>query len=87
MGLPLGSTDLLSPVVMMNLLGDVWPDARTTPDWSNILSISGTSLHIYGKREARIGRKMGHVSFLGNDQEEVLQKVNKAREFLKLPKL
>lgn len=87
MGLPLGSTDLLSPVVMMNLLGDVWPDARTTPDWSNILSMSGTSLHVYGKREARIGRKMGHVSFLGTDQEEVLQKVNKAREFLKLPKV
>ena len=86
MGLPLGSTDLLSPVVMMNLLGDVWPDARTAPDWSNILSMSGTSLHVYGKREARTGRKMGHVTFLGNDQEEVLQKVNKAREFLKLPK-
>jgi 5-(carboxyamino)imidazole ribonucleotide synthase len=87
MGLPLGSTDLLSPVVMMNLLGDVWPDARTAPDWSNILSMSGTSLHVYGKREARIGRKMGHVSFLGTDQDEVLQKVNIAREFLKLPKL
>jgi 5-(carboxyamino)imidazole ribonucleotide synthase len=47
----------------------------------------GTSLHVYGKREARIGRKMGHVSFLGTEQKEILQKVNKAREFLKLPKL
>ena len=87
MGFPLGSTDLLSPVVMMNLLGDIWPDARTAPDWSKILSMPGTSLHVYGKREARMGRKMGHVSFLGSDQDEILQKVNKAREFLKLPKV
>ena len=72
--------------VVMEFVGDIWPDARTAPDWSKFC-LCRTSLHVYGKREARIGRKMGHVSFLGIDQEEILQKVNKAREFLNLPKL
>ncbi|MFK7910718.1 MAG: 5-(carboxyamino)imidazole ribonucleotide synthase [Akkermansiaceae bacterium] len=71
-GLPLGSTRMLKPAVMWNLLGDIWPAATTPPDWSPILSTPGAKLHIYGKREARAGRKMGHVTFVGDTIDEAL---------------
>jgi 5-(carboxyamino)imidazole ribonucleotide synthase len=61
-GLPLGDTRLLSPVLMRNLLGDVW--ANGTPDWSGLLALPGLRLHLYGKSEPRAGRKMGHYSVL-----------------------
>ena len=48
---------LLSPVIMMNLLGDFWQDLHSPPHWSNILKIPGTSLHLYGKREAEMEEK------------------------------
>lgn len=86
-GLPLGSSRLLSPVIMMNLLGDLWKNETLSPDWSPITSIPGASLHIYGKNEARKGRKMGHASFLGNSVIEILTCVNSIREELKLPKI
>ncbi|HEY5813360.1 MAG TPA: 5-(carboxyamino)imidazole ribonucleotide synthase [Terrimicrobiaceae bacterium] len=66
-GLPLGSTALLSPVVMWNLLGHLWNEG--SPDWSVILSEPRAKLHLYGKAEARPGRKMGHVSVLGETEE------------------
>ena len=49
---------------MLNLLGDVWrgDDLKTPPDWSVVLKHAGAHLHLYGKREARLGRKMGHVT-------------------------
>ncbi len=55
-GLPLGETRLLSPVLMRNLLGDLW--ANGTPDWSRLLGLPGLRLHLYGKSEPRAGRKM-----------------------------
>lgn len=69
--LPLGSTDLHSPTVMLNLLGDVWP-ASSSPDWESVLSVPGAHLHLYGKREARPGRKMGHINFTGQDLEALV---------------
>lgn len=73
-GLPLGSTRMLKPAVMWNLLGDIWPSATTAPDWSPILSTPGAKLHIYGKSEARVGRKMGHVTFLADTIEEAMSR-------------
>jgi len=72
--LPLGSTRQHSPAVMLNLLGDVWfepdsPHARE-PDWAAVLAEPCARLHLYGKREARRGRKMGHVTLLGNSAAE-----------------
>ena len=61
-GLPLGETRLLSPVLMRNLLGDVW--ANGTPNWSGLLALPGLRLHLYGKSEPRVGRKMGHYCVL-----------------------
>lgn len=72
-GWPLGDTRLLSPAVMINLLGDVWYDtgsgAMREPDWSAVLRHPSAKLHLYGKRDARRGRKMGHVTVLGESPE------------------
>ena len=67
-GLPLGETRLLSPVLMRNLLGDVW--ANGTPDWSGLLALRGLRLHLYGKSEPRAGRKMGHYTVLSETLEQ-----------------
>ena len=87
LNLPLGSTRLISPTVMMNLLGDVWIDPDTPPDWSTLLKTPGTSLHLYGKREARKGRKMGHLTSLATDREEALKRISQIRHSLDLPTL
>jgi len=79
-GLPLGSTELLSPVVMVNLLGDTWADAGGTPDWDAALGVHGAVLHLYGKSEARIGRKMAHINVTAPDVETALTRALDARE-------
>lgn len=66
-GLPLGSPELLSPVVMWNLLGELWKDGE--PDWNVILAEPRAKLHLYGKSQARPGRKMGHVCVLAETDE------------------
>ena len=71
-GLPLGSPRLLSPVTMLNLLGDFWVDENTPPDWVPLFEDGEASLHLYGKRRALERRKMGHANFLGTTAEEAL---------------
>jgi 5-(carboxyamino)imidazole ribonucleotide synthase len=63
-GLPAGNSDLIEPVVMINILGDVW--GNSTPHWDSLLSKPDINLHLYGKKEARIGRKMGHFNVLSS---------------------
>jgi 5-(carboxyamino)imidazole ribonucleotide synthase len=62
--LPLGDATQHSPAVMLNLLGDLWrgKEHEIAPDWSVVLQHPGAHLHLYGKRTARPGRKMGHVT-------------------------
>lgn len=79
-GLPLGSTELLRPAAMANLLGDLWNNG--TPDWAAACAVPGVKLHLYGKREARPGRKMGHLTALAPTLEEAEQRVLEAREAL-----
>ncbi len=74
-GLPLGSTRLLCPAVMLNLLGDMWPDIEKAPDWSIVLSDPSAALHLYGKKRAIERRKMGHVTFLGAQARERAESV------------
>ncbi|MDX2110628.1 MAG: 5-(carboxyamino)imidazole ribonucleotide synthase [Verrucomicrobiota bacterium] len=74
-GLPLGSTALLRPVVMINLLGDIWKYGE--PDWSVLLSEPSVKLHLYDKGEPRPGRKMGHFCVLANDVEDALLSARK----------
>jgi len=76
-GLPLGSVGLRSPGVMVNLLGDLWSGGE--PDWSLLLKESGLFLHLYGKGEAKPGRKMGHFTLLG-DGESLREKALGLRE-------
>lgn len=87
--LPLGSTRLLAPVVMLNILGDAWypdeTDAQAEPDWSAVLAIPGASLHLYGKREARRGRKMGHVNVTAQTLAEAMASANQIVKILRLP--
>ena len=69
--LPAGDTTLLSPVVMNNLLGELWGDSA--PAWEELLRYPAAKLHLYGKRKARPGRKMGHVNILQPDIEQALR--------------
>jgi 5-(carboxyamino)imidazole ribonucleotide synthase len=66
--LPPGNPTLLSPVVMVNLLGDLWSPSR--PPWEALLSSPSAKLHLYGKLQARPGRKMGHFCCLDKDLEK-----------------
>lgn len=70
-GLPLGSPELLRPVVMLNLLGDLWRNGEP-PAWADILAEPDVTLHLYGKRTARPGRKMGHLCVLADSASEAL---------------
>jgi 5-(carboxyamino)imidazole ribonucleotide synthase len=71
-GLPLGDPRRHSVAVMLNLLGDLWFDdgAEREPDWVAVLKHPGVALHLYGKREARAGRKMGHVTIVADRAED-----------------
>jgi len=72
-GLPLGSSDLLRPVVMWNLLGDLWADGD--PDWASLLRDPRAKLHLYGKSDPRPGRKMGHVCVMADSVNEALDAI------------
>jgi len=67
-GLPLGSPQLLSPVVMVNILGDAWKNGE--PAFDRLLQDPLVKLHLYGKADPKPGRKMGHFCVLGKDADE-----------------
>lgn len=73
-GLPLGSTALLAPAIMLNILGDSWfaagSEQAREPDWAAALTAPGAKLHLYGKKEARRARKMGHVTVVAASLDE-----------------
>jgi 5-(carboxyamino)imidazole ribonucleotide synthase len=79
-GLPLGSTRPTAPAAMANLLGDLWSAGE--PDWAAALAFPEVKLHLYGKNEARPGRKMGHLTALAPTPEEAVQTVLAARAVL-----
>lgn len=79
-GLPLGAVEPFRPAAMANLLGDLW--AGGEPDWAAALRLPGVSLHLYGKREARPGRKMGHLTAIASTPAEALGMVLDARRAL-----
>jgi 5-(carboxyamino)imidazole ribonucleotide synthase len=71
--LPLVAPRQHSAAVMLNLLGDLWfiaGEAPTTPKWANVLALPGTHLHLYGKTDARRGRKMGHLTITAADHSQ-----------------
>lgn len=86
-GMPLGDTALLSPAVMINLLGDLWfrsDGTPQTPAFEQVLAIPGACLHLYGKHEARPGRKMGHITVLGQSPELAQQRACRVADVLGL---
>lgn len=85
MGLPLGKTDLLMPTVMRNILGENgYQGASYVTGVNEVLSIEGLSLHIYGKRETKPKRKMGHMTIIAETMEEAKEKADNARDKIKI---
>jgi len=70
-GLPFGLVAPLCPAAMFNLLGDLW--AKGEPDWSPVLALPGGVLHLYGKAQARPGRKMGHLTVRASTPEDAIR--------------
>ena len=88
-GLPLVAPRQHSPAVMLNLLGDLWfaagGNAATVPPWDQVLALPGVHLHLYGKAEARRGRKMGHLTVTAADAVEARRVALEAAAHLGLP--
>ena len=87
-GLPLVPPRHHSPAIMLNLLGDLWfdGDGRTvTPPWREVLALPGAHLHLYGKLDARKGRKMGHLTLTGDSVEAVRATALRAASLLGIP--
>ncbi len=82
-GLPLGAADLFAPAAMANLLGDLWTGGK--PVWARALALPDVKLHLYGKAEARPGRKMGHLTALAKTPVEARDLVLSARRALSTP--
>jgi 5-(carboxyamino)imidazole ribonucleotide synthase len=87
-GLPLVQPRLHSAAVMLNLLGEVWFAADgqpRTPPWAQVLALPGTHLHLYGKLDARAGRKMGHLNITAATPEQARATALQACAVLGLP--
>ncbi|HEY6488889.1 MAG TPA: 5-(carboxyamino)imidazole ribonucleotide synthase [Terracidiphilus sp.] len=80
--LPLGSTELITPCAIVNLLGEVWLDREGAPNFAAALAVPGVRLHLYEKHTPRKRRKMGHLSSIGSTAGEALQRVLEAKSRL-----
>lgn len=88
-GLSLGSSRQHSPAVMVNLLGDIWPSNALTgeksePDWQSAFSNAQLKMHLYGKHEARAGRKMGHFTVINASRDEAIKQAMQVRSELNI---
>ncbi len=83
--LPLGTAEQTRAAVMVNVLGDVW--AGGAPDWTHVLRHRAAKLHLYGKREARPGRKMGHVTVMADTVAFALATALEIKRDLGIPPL
>jgi 5-(carboxyamino)imidazole ribonucleotide synthase len=86
--LPLGDVRQHSPAVMLNILGDLWfdeaSDTAREPAWDRVLALPGACLHLYGKEEARRGRKMGHATFVAPTLAEAQEQLRAACAILNI---
>jgi 5-(carboxyamino)imidazole ribonucleotide synthase len=86
--LPLIQPTLREPAVMLNLLGDLWfgdDGEQRVPDWPSVLQVPGAALHLYGKTQARHGRKMGHITLTAPTADEALARAALCCSLLGLP--
>jgi 5-(carboxyamino)imidazole ribonucleotide synthase len=79
-GLPLGNPALLRPAAMVNLMGEDAGTGLDRPGVARALEVPGTALHLYGKKEARPGRKMGHLTVLADTADQAAQRALQAWE-------
>ena len=84
--MPLGSTALTQPTIMLNILGDEWLNtgSQIEPSWNIVLGDPCAKLHLYGKAEPRVGRKMGHINFVGTTINDVTTACDKAIKVLRI---
>ena len=82
-GLPLGAATQTCPAAMVNLLGDLWQNGE--PNWSTALKAADVKLHLYGKKDARVGRKMGHLTALAESSAIAAKRAATARDDLIAP--
>ena len=88
--LPLGDTSQVMPSIMLNILGEQWlsagsdGEAMIEPDWPSVLAVPGAKLHLYGKNEARRGRKMGHVTCVAPTLSEALERAQRVAGALRI---
>jgi 5-(carboxyamino)imidazole ribonucleotide synthase len=80
-GLPLVQPRQHSPAMMLNLLGDIWPEGGVPP-WAEVLALPGAHLHLYGKLKPSKGRKMGHLTITGANVEGVRATAQEAARLL-----
>ena len=85
-GLPLGEVKLLSPAVMINLIGDDLTRALSEDGLTTLLQVPGAKLHVYGKTSVRPGRKMGHVTFLAEKPDETQKAAINFQRSLRSPR-
>lgn len=83
-GLPLGDVRQHSPCVMLNILGDVWfaDGSMRAPAWDKVLALPSAHLHLYGKTEPRVGRKMGHITFVASSMAQAQAELHSACQIL-----
>lgn len=85
LNLPLGSTKIIMPSVMINLFGEKGHDGEVLVEGlEEIMKIEGLKLHLYGKKETKPNRKMGHITILDNNLERALEKAKKAKSLIKI---
>ena len=83
--LKLGKTELFSKCIMLNLLGDIWQNSNTHPQWDKLLTkYSNLKLHLYDKAIAKAGRKMGHLTILGDNIDELLIQIEQIKQELNI---
>lgn len=85
MNMPLGSTKLIMPSAMVNVLGEQGYSGKVCVEGlEEVLKIEGAYVHLYGKRETKPSRKMGHITVIAESAEEALEKANRAKNILKI---
>lgn len=88
-GMPLGSIDNVASAIMLNILGDIWfmdgSDRPSEPAWDQVLTVPGAHLHLYGKKNVREGRKMGHVTIVGVTPEQAHEAAARVAQILHIP--
>ena len=85
MNLPLGETAYLKPNVMINLFGESGYSGKTLVEgFDKALEIAGVNVHLYGKKETKPNRKMGHITVLDDNIDIALEKAKKAKNLIKI---